>query len=219
MNPYDTILTQSPLFSGISPDDLHSMLDCLSAIRRSYPKGASIRRRGERLSSLGIVLDGSVHIAKEDYWGNSNLIAQCLPGDIFGESYAVSPETPLDIAISAGTSAHILFLDFTKIRTVCSKTCPFHSRLVENLLYVLAAKNRNLNQKLEHVTKRSTREKLLSYLSSEAAQQGNADFTIPFNRQQLADYLSVDRSAMSSALSALKAEGVLSYHKNHFILL
>lgn len=216
MEPYLQILQSTPLFAGIAPDELHAMLNCLLVRQIHYPKGSIIHHRGDLIDSLGLVLSGTIDITKEDFWGNTNLISRCEPGDIFGESYAFRTGEPLDVSVLAERSADILFFNMMKMMTLCSQACNSHNRLTMNLLTLLAKRNRELNQKLEHITKRTTREKLLSYLSSEAGRLGTSAFDIPFNRQQLADYLSVDRSAMSNELGRLRDEGLITFRKNHF---
>lgn len=138
------------------------------------------------------------------------------PGDIFGESYAIRTNCALEVSLYAEQNSTVLYLNVSKMMTLCSRACEFHNQLTRNLLSVLAERNFQLGQKLEHMTKRTTREKLLSYLSSEARRSGSSSFDIPFNRQQLADYLSVDRSAMSNELCHLRDEGLISFQKNHF---
>lgn len=216
MKSHDHILQTAPLFKGIAPDEIHSMLGCLLAREMHYPKGSFIHRQGDRIDALGLVLSGTIDITKEDFWGNTNLITRCAPGDIFGEPYALRADEPLDVCVLAEEPADILFLNMSKMMTLCSQVCRSHDQLTKNFLSVLAERNRELNQKLEHITKRTTREKLLSYLSAEAGRLGTSSFDIPFNRQQLADYLSVDRSAMSSELGRLRDEGLITFRKNHF---
>ena len=111
-----------------------------------------------------------------------------------------------------------MFMDVSRVLTVCGSACAFHARLMRNLLAVLAEKNLQFSEKLTYMTQRSTRQKLLSYLSAESLRRGAREFEIPFNRQQLADYLSVDRSALSGELSKLRGEGLLDYRKNKFTL-
>lgn len=215
---YNAILMQVPLFSGLDSDDIHAILSCLSAKEAGYSKGSFIHRYGDCIHTLGIVLSGSVHVLKEDFWGNTNLLSKCGPGDIFGESYAIKTATPLEVSIFASEPSTVLFLDISKLQAVCPNVCSFHQQLLHNLLTVLAEKNYQFSKKLEYITKRTTREKLLSYLSSESGHQNSSTFAIPFNRQQLADYLSVDRSAMSNELSRLKKEGIITFRKNLFTL-
>ena len=168
--------------------------------------------------SVAMLLKGCVHIQKEDYWGNLSILNEILPGDIFGEVYAcLRKELILNNAVAVKQS-HILFLDMNKALTICPTACPFHGRLVKNLLSIMALKNKALTQKLEHMSQRTTREKLRSYLSEQSLKAGCSSFDISFSRQQLADFLSIDRSAMSHELCKMRDEGMISFHKNHFVL-
>lgn len=212
------LLEKSFLFQGIATDDITAVLSCLSAKSISYPKGSFIFRSGETNDSVGLVLTGCVHIIKEDFWGNRTILMEASAGKLFGETYATLPNLPLEVSVVAVEPSTILFLNINKIMTLCSNTCSFHAKLIQNLLFIFAQKNLLLTQKMEHTSKRSTREKLLSYLSGESIKNSCSSFEIPFNRQQLADYLSVDRSAMSNELSKLQDEGVLEYRKNWFLL-
>ena len=214
----DLLLLQKSVFTGITTDEINAMLSCLSAREAAFQKDEIIFSYGQNITSIGIVLEGNVHIIKEDFWGNANLMAECSPGDIFGEAYAINAAEPLEMNIFAASPCRILFLEVSKILTVCSSACEFHNRLIRNLLTLVSRKNFQLNRKLEHMSKRTTRDKLLSYLSMESKKANASSFTIPFNRQQLADYLSVDRSAMSNELCKLRDEGILTFNKNSFTL-
>lgn len=218
MNQNYAILHESPIFSQIAPEEISSMLDCLLAREAAYPKGTFLFHYGDTTNALGIVLRGCVHIIKEDFWGNLNLLGKCRPGDIFAESYALRPSQPLEVSILADENTTVLFLNVSRMMTVCSSACRHHNQMIQNLMSVLTEKNLQLSRKLDHITKRTTKEKLLSYLSAESVKNKSASFDIPYNRQQLADYLSVDRSAMSAELGRLKDEGVLDFHKNHFTI-
>ncbi|NLH00631.1 MAG: Crp/Fnr family transcriptional regulator [Clostridiales bacterium] len=218
MKKYFNIIKKSPLFSGVSDEELEIMLKCLSASIQDYSKGQFILRSGDNVSSVGMVLSGSVHIIKEDFWGNRNIISASAPGQLFAETYAFAHGAPLNVSAVAEEPSTVLFFDAHRILTVCSSACGFHTKLIRNLLSVFAEKNLILNEKLTHMTQRTTREKLLSYLSSEAVRHGSPSFEIPFNRQQLADYLSVDRSSMSNELCKMRDEGILSFKKNSFVL-
>ena len=206
------------LFDGIKEDDRSEMLKCLNAKKKQYKKGSTVLGRGRRTSEMGMVLEGSVHMVKDDFWGNRSILGQASPGQMFGEVYACLPWQGLEVDVIAAEDTEVLFLDVGRILTVCSSACSFHTRLIRNLLMILAEKNLMLTHKMEHMAQKSTRDKVLSYLSMEAEKQGGPEFAIPFNRQQLADYLSVDRSAMSRELSRMKAEGLLDYHRNRFRL-
>lgn len=218
MEKYLSILKNSKLFNGISADELRSMLDCLSAVTCSYRKGEYVFRRGDHIGSVAMLLEGGIHIQKEDYWGNLSILGEISAGEIFGEVYAcLESDTIRNDAVAIRTS-EVLFLDVKRILTMCPSACQFHGRLIRNLLSVLAEKNKMLTHKLEHMSKRTTREKLLSYLSEQSQRAGSPVFDIPFNRQQLADFLSVDRSAMSAELCRMRDDGLLSFDRNHFIL-
>lgn len=218
MEKYITLLRNSKLFQGIDEKEITSMLGCLSAVRRNYHKGETVFQRGERIDSVALLLEGSIHIQKEDYWGNLSILNEITEGEIFGEVYAcLGSEEILNNAVAVKDS-EVLFLDVKRILTMCPSACPFHGRLIRNLLSVLAQKNKMLTQKMEHMSKRTTREKLLSYLSEQSQRAGSPVFDIPFNRQQLADFLSVDRSAMSAELGRMRDEGILSFERSHFEL-
>ena len=204
-------MTSSPLFRDIAPADLASLLDCLDARERAYEKGAWLLRRGERTDRLGLVLSGTVHILREDFWGSRSIVGLAGPGEIFAESYALAGE-PLEVSVLAASDARVLFLRAETALTGCGQ-------LTRNLTALLAEKNLTLTRKMRHMARRTTREKLLSYLSAQALRSGGPEFDIPMDRQQLADYLAVDRSAMSAALGKLRDEGVLEFRKNHFRLL
>lgn len=218
MKKYLPLIQKTPLFSGISDKETESLLGCLTPRVISFEKDTFVLRFGEQISELGLVLEGEAHILQEDFWGNRNLVAAVRAGELFAESYACTEGARLGVSVLAVKPAKVLFLNVRRMMTGCTAACSFHARLMRNLLSLLAQKNLLLNRKLGHVSQRSTREKLLSYLSAEADRQGAVRFEIPFNRQQLADYLSVDRSAMSAALCRLRDEGLLYFERNRFEL-
>lgn len=206
------------LFAGIDPAELSAMLSCLAARTRLYSRGEYLFRAGQQMDSVALLLSGCVHIQREDYWGNLSILNEIPAGDIFGESYAVPGGAPLAYDIVAVADSRVMLLNAARVITVCSHSCRFHNLLVQNLFGLLAEKNRILTQKLGHMAQRSTREKLLSYLFEQSRKAGSASFTIAFNRQQLADFLAVDRSAMSAELSRMRRDGLLDYQRNRFIL-
>lgn len=219
MKNYLIQIKKSRLFAGIDAQELEAMLGCLSATVRHFKKGDYIIRSGDSVSSVGLVISGGVHIQREDFWGNRTILSEVSESGLFGESYACAPGKPASINAVAAQNSTIMFLDVRRIITTCPSACAFHARLIQNLITVLAFKNIMLTDKIEHISQRSTREKLLSYLSEQAQAAGSSSFDISFNRQQLADYLCVDRSAMSNALGQLRDEGVLNFNKSHFELL
>ncbi|MBQ3069144.1 MAG: Crp/Fnr family transcriptional regulator [Clostridia bacterium] len=219
MTQFLPILMQSPLFASVQEEELAGMLTCLGARSRTYRKGDLVLRQGDRLQDVAVLVEGALHIQQDDYWGNRHLLAHIGVGDLFGEAYAAPDSGAFPNDAVAVEDSTVLFFEVRRLLTACSSACPFHTKVIENLFYAISAKNRQLVQKLGHMSRRSTRDKLLSYLSEQAKVQGSGSFSIPFNRQQLADYLSVDRSAMSNTLCKLRDEGWLRFRKNGFTLL
>ena len=218
MEDFYPILCKSRLFSGVEPGELEAMLRGLGARQERFGRELEIFSPGVHIKCLGLVLEGRVHVQREDFWGNRNILTAIGPGQVFGEAYACLPDRALPIRVTAEEPSRVLFLEVGRILTTCPSACAFHSRVVRNLLGVLAERDLAMNEKLIHLTGRSIRGKVLSYLSWESQRQGTRSFTIPYNRQELADYLSVDRSALSAELSRLKAEGVLDYRRDSFTL-
>ena len=212
-------LSNTILFRGISPEEVQSMMSCLQAVTRSYPRGAVIHHAGDTIRSMGMVLAGSVSIENDDIWGNRSILDRVAPGQIFAESYACVPNERLMINVVAAEATEVLFLNTHQMFTVCSNSCGFHNKLVRNMLSISAQKSLNLSRRIMHTSSKSIRGRLLSYLSFQATQHGRREFEIPFNRQQLADYLSVDRSAMSNELSKMQRDGLIKVARNRFVLL
>lgn len=219
MEDYIRILKGTKLFAGIAEDEISLMLSCLDAHIREYRKGEYVFRQGEHISTITMLVDGELHIQQDDYWGNRSIISHITTGEMFGEAYIAPESGALLNDVVAVEDSTVIFLDAKKIMTVCSSACRFHSIVVQNLFFAISEKNRKLVMKLGHMSKRTTREKLISYLSAESRRQNSSDFTIPFNRQQLADFLSVDRSAMSNELCRMRNEGLLRFDKSRFTLL
>lgn len=206
-------------FRGISAEETAAMLGCLGARRRDYAAGEFVYRMGDTVRSVGIVLAGGVRLERTDAWGESSVLGFAGPGDVFAESYACAPDTPLLVNVIASEPSDIVFLDITRVTRMCPAACAHHAKLVANLLALSARKNIQLSQRVFHTSPKSIRGKVLSYLSSEADRAGSHRFTIPFNRQQLADYLGVDRSALSSELGRMQREGLLVTRRSEFELL
>lgn len=218
MKEFFPIIHSSQLFSGVSKDELPAVLSCLEAKKVSFPKDAFLLRTGDTAESIGLVLSGSVLIIQEDIWGNRNILSKLGAGETFAAAFACAPGAVLNVSVAAGTDAVVMFLNVKRILTVCSNACGHHGKILRNLLGELAEKNLRLNKKLFHMGQRTTRAKLMSYLSAEAQRLGKHEFDIPFSRQQLADYLAVERSGLSLELGKMRAEGLLDFHKNHFVL-
>ena len=219
MKNYISILKNTQLFSGVGDDEISAMLGCLQAKLCTYKKGEYVFRQGEHLDNITVLTEGKLLIQKDDFWGNRSIVNVIRVGEMFGEAY-IAPESGAILNdVVADEDSTVIFFDVRRIITVCPSACRFHSIVVQNLFFAISEKNRKLVQKLGHISKRSTRAKLISYLSEEAKRQNTNTFTIPFNRQQLADFLSVDRSAMSNELCKMRDEGLLTFNKNEFTLL
>lgn len=218
MNNALQMLKQSRLFKGIEEDEIEAMMECLATYKREYLRDEYIHRYGDKIEAIGLVLSGKVMVFNEDYWGNRTILTEVMPGGIFGETFAATTATPSHVSVTAIEDSRILFLDISKVLTTCTKACDYHHKLIRNLVSELAEKNVMLNEKIGHMSKRTTREKLLSYLSAQSRKSGNVIFEIPFNRQQLAEYLGVDRTAMSKELSKLRAEEVIDFDRRFFKL-
>lgn len=218
MEKFVPVLKKTKLFSGVGEEDIVTMLSCLGARLLTFRKGEYVLRQGERLNDILVLAEGSLHIQRDDYWGNRSILGHVGVGEIFGEAYAAPESGVLLNDVVAVEDSSVFFFDVRRVLSTCSSACRFHSMVIQNLFYAISEKNRGLVQKLDYMSRRTTREKLLSYLSEEARKQNSADITIPFNRQQLADYLSVDRSAMSNELGRMRDDGLLEFKKNRFRL-
>ncbi len=218
MEKFINVLLASQLFSGISENELRAMLSCLDAKIEEYPKGAFVLRAGDGVDAIGLMLLGSVLVIQEDVWGNRNILSKVGVGQTFGTAYACAPGSIPNSAVVAETAVTVMFLNVRRILNVCSSACAHHNRIIRNLLGELAEKNLMINEKLTHMGQRSTRSKVMSYLSARAQYLGTYEFDIPFSRQQLADYLAVDRSGLSIELGKMRDEGLLDFRKNHFVL-
>ena len=211
-----SLILQSPLFYGINEEDLSHLLPCLKAFTKTYSKNEIIFLAGSTIHHTCVVLQGGVQIVYEDILGNRTIFSRVTNGELFGETFSFFESEPIPISVISDDNTLVLFLDCRQILTTCSSTCKFHHQLIENMLRIFARKNIFLNKKIRYLSKRTTREKLLSYLSDEATASGKGIFSIPFSRQELADFLCVERSAMSTELNKLKKEGILDFHKNQF---
>lgn len=216
MKKFFPVFGRVPLFEGIPESDYDTMFSCIGTKVTAFPKNDFIFAAGDTLGSVCIVLSGTVQVIDEDFWGNRNLLAEFVAGDLFAESFAFAKTKKAPVTAVAVEESEILFLEHGKIMSPCCNGCRFHLKMIENMLSVLAGKNILLNEKSKILSKRTTRDKLLTYLAGQAKRLGNNSFSIPFDRQELADFLCVDRSALSGELGKLRDEGILQFHKNEF---
>lgn len=211
-------LKNCPLFKNMSEEETASALAFLDAKEVKYEKNTFIFSLEDAIPTVGIILSGTVAILKEDFWGNRSILAKLTAGDIFGEAFTCAQKEKMSVGALANEKCDILFIDYRRVLENTANSCSCENKLIQNMMVILAGKNVMLTQKIEHLMKRSTREKLLSYLSAQATEAQNHIFDIPLSRQELADYLGVDRSAMSNELSKLRQDDFLTFHRNHFEL-
>ena len=208
-----------PLFKGIKKEDMGAMLSCTGYHISDYTKGQVIALENEQIRHVGIVLSGAVDMVKEDVWGNKTLLARIGREELFGESFACSEDNLSLVTFYAPEETRVLFIPFHRIMHTCSMACEFHHKLVENMVGIIAGKNRELMRKVEVVSRKTLREKILAYLSHQSQRAGDRYFSIPLSRQELADYLCADRTALSRELAGMKADGLIDYDKNMFRIL
>lgn len=211
-------LKKCPLFRGVPEYSITPVMGCLRARERYYGKNEYIYHTGDRISEIGIVLSGRIQIIKEDAWGSVTILAELTEGMLFGEAFVLGGVETIPLSVFASEKSSVLFIDKTRTVTPCPAACGFHFDISANMIRILAEKNIFLTGRVEHLSNRSIREKVLSYLSSVSAKCGSRTFCIPFDRRQLADYLAVDRSALSSVLGKLRDDGIIDFSKNRFTL-
>lgn len=219
MQEYLPILQQCVLFDTIRPEDILGMMACFHATLKKAKKNETILSEGDPAHYVGIMLTGSANVIKEDFYGNRSIVGRVEAGELFGESFACAGVSSLPVSVVANEDCRYLLIHCQRITVGCANACSFHSQVIFNLLKAVAARNLEFHQKLEITAKRTTREKLMAYLLSQAKEAGSNTFTIPYDRQALADYLGVERSAMSAEISKLRADGVLETDRSRFTLL
>lgn len=213
------VLLSSPLFNGIESNNLRDVLHCVGAEKHHYKKWEWVLRRGTIVDKIGIVVKGCIYLMKEDFWGNRAIIEIINPGYLFAESYSTVFPDNIEIDFVSAKDSDVIFINTSKVLNICTSQCQFHQIIVRNLFDMLTRKNRQLIKKMNHLSNKNIQQKILSFLSDMAYINNSHKFTIDFNRQELADYLYVDRSALSSELSKLHVKGLINYKKNYFELL
>ena len=204
----------SPLFDGVNPEDRKTMLGCIGYHIGTFKKGDIVAFEEENIKHIGIIISGAVDMVKEDLWGNKTMLVRMRKDELFGETFACGSDNLSVVTFLVSEDARILFMPFDRVMHSCTMACRFHHQLIENMVHIIANKNRDLMRKVEVVSKRTIREKLMTYLSIQA--QGRRYFEIPLGRVELAEYLCVDRSALTRELAKMKDEGLLDYDKNCF---
>ena len=209
----------SSLFHGIKPEDMKPMLSCIGYHIGTFKKGDIVAFEEENMKHIGIVMEGAVDMVKEDLWGNKTMLVRTGKDELFGETFACGSDNLSVVTFLVSEEAEILFLPFNRVMHSCTMACRFHHQLIENMVHIIADKNRDLMRKVEVVSKRTIREKILAYLSIQAQTQASRYFEIPLGRVELAEYLCVDRSALTRELTKMREDGLIDYDKNCFRML
>lgn len=215
---YLSAISNNPLFSNIERADLNNLLSCIQSYVKHIPARGYIFLAGGKSEGIGILLRGKARVVKEDIFGNRMIISDVVPGEIFGEILACAGIDEMPTSVEAETECDVLIMNYQKIITTCSSSCEFHNMLIKNMLQILAQKNLYLTRKNDILSSRTTRERIMNFLKSIADEKGSLSFDIPYNRQELADFLSVNRSAMTRELIKMKEAGLIDFHKNQFTL-
>lgn len=216
MKKFYNLLKTVNIFEGIDESQFGSLLGCLGAKTQEYTKNEIIFLAESNVTSVGIILSGSAQIVKEDIMGNRTIMSELSEGDIFGEAFACANVVKIPVTVLTTTGCMVLFIQINRIVTTCSSACSFHTILIKNMLQLIAQKNILLNHRMDILSQRSTREKLITYLTMQMKRHGKNKFRIPFSRDELADFLCVNRSALSRELSNMRNENLLTFNKNEF---
>ena len=214
-----TLAKRSPLFDGIGTDNLSALFSCLGARRVRLAKGEPLMRTGEKADRFGVVLSGSLAVSTYAANGKRTLIKLIKAPEVVAAAQALSGADVISVDVEANEDSVVLLLKAARIVTPCENACAFHARLVRNIMRTLAAKTLELNRKIEILSHRSTQDRLMAYLRAVAQQKCTVEFDIPFDRQQLADYLNVERTALSKELGRMQKDGILRCRRSHFELL
>ena len=212
-------LKSIPLFDGIAVQDIDPMLKCIGAFYRSLPKGCYTLKDEEDIRCVGIVLSGQINMVKDDLLGNPTILVMMKQYELFGETFACGVQQGATVSFRAACPTEVMFLPFSRIITVCSNRCPFHHRLIENMMRLLAEKNMQFIERAEITAQKTLRDKILTYLSFQAKNQDSHYIESPLGKQEMAEYLCADRTALSRELSRMKVDGIIDFDKNTYRIL
>lgn len=218
MKNYNEVLSRCPLFVGMEPPDLDSMLACLDGMIKNVQKGNPVFLEGTPARFVGVVLSGTVQVIREDYYGIRSILAVLQPGESFAEVFSFAGITSMPVSVIASKDSEVLLLDCTRVLTTCTNSCHYHNLLMKNLVQGIAQKNLALSQKIRYMSQKTTKEKIMAFLLDQAKLHGSTEFVIPYDRQALADYLGVERSAMSAEISKLKSAGQIDTKGSWFCI-
>ena len=209
-------LQKITLFHGLTEQEIEHFINCSKAKKVSLKKGEELYSQEEKINKVAIVIQGELLVYRIDYWGRRDILSVVEKNNIFGAGYAFSPNNKIPVSVSAGSDCQVILIDSNNLVTPCPKACSIHQIIILNLIKILAKRNVILLDKIRNISHRTTKEKILSLISSYAI---NGVAIIPYDRQAMADYLCVDRASLSRELSKLQQEKIIKFKKNNFILL
>lgn len=205
------------LFENVRNNEVLELLKCIGIKTKVFKKDAIILKQGNKIDFLGVILSGNAIISKTDSMGNKTIVEELKMNDIFGHNIVCCGLNKSPVDITSTKECEILFLPFEKVVTPCEKLCPYHLQLIKNVMKMISKRNSLLNDKIDIIAQKTTRDKILALLDAYREEKGV--FTIPYSREEMAKFLCVDRSAMSRELCKMRDEGILKFHKNKFEIL
>ena len=212
-------LKNALIFHSMTEKETDEALCALNANEKKYPKGAAVLHSGDTTEQMGLVLEGSVTIENNDIWGNKTILSHVGTGEFFAETYGLLADEPLLVDVVTNEKSRILFLRIGSLRNINISGEPWAYKLISNLLTISMHKNLTLSGRSFHTSPKTIRGRVMSYLNTISLRTGKVQFDIPFDRQQMADYLNVERTALSKELAKMESDGLLRFRKNHFELL
>ncbi|MCL2399410.1 MAG: Crp/Fnr family transcriptional regulator [Defluviitaleaceae bacterium] len=212
-------LTQTDLFSNITLNELTNLLKCIYAGCANYRKDDFIIEKGNTVSAFGVMLSGQSRSIKWDLSGRLIILTFIEKGSVIGAMVAAKAEHISPVSVQATEDSVVMLIPFNRIITRCKNNCPQHEQLLRNYISVVAEKGLELYERIDCLLEPTVRDKILTYLSRISREQHSQTFTIPINRNAMAEYLNIERSALSRELSSMKKDGLIDYHKSCFRLL
>ncbi len=206
------------IFHGMSEKEISDALEGLKAVTRKYKKGTTILHAGSTTRRMGLVMEGGVTIENNDVWGNRTILSHVGKNQFFAETYGLLADEPMLVDVVANEDCLILFLTIGALNRNILKLETWTAKIMSNLLTISTHKNLTLSGRSFHTAPKTIRGRVMSYLNSVSIQKGSTKFDIPFDRQQMADYLNLERTALSKELRKMKDDGLIEFHKNHFHL-
>ena len=205
------------LFENVRNNEVLELLKCIGIKTKTFKKDAIIVKQSGKIDFLGVILSGNAIISKTDSMGNTTIVEELKMNDIFGHNIVCCGVDRSPVDIIAKNECEVLFLPFEKVVTPCNKLCPYHLQLIKNVMKMISKRNSLLNDKIDIIGQKTTRDKILALLDTYRTEE--KVFSIPYSREEMAKFLHVDRSAMSRELCRMRDEGILRFHKNHFEIL